>query len=376
MELLSRSSQITMYIPFTSAQNLVERLTTTQHDQPIWLLCISDRHAEEMPSLFTEARNRGVPICGGIFPGLIDGNRRRDEGVIAIPLYGAVKLITGTLKRDHVEWTTPLPDLPQEKTTSALIFLDSQSPAIVPFMDTIYDQYGTSMHYVGAGAGYRDLRNVPAIFSPSGFIRHGGLLILLPLAITVNVRHGWKRVAGPFIASRTDSKVIQELNWETAGTLYRQEVEALAPELKDKPVFPDLGSRFPLSIGKQSAEDVVRDPFMINNADEILLLSDVPENSAIYISEGNKDTLIDAAHQAVAECADTTSVTTCFISDCYSRALMLGDELETELDRASTALKQFTDTKAQGVLALGEICGNGRTNLEFYNKTFVVALIH
>jgi hypothetical protein len=291
-------------------------------------------------------------------------------------LPGDAQLVTGTLGQEEVSWDTPLPALPPDKTSSALMFMDSQSPAIVPFMDAIYDEYGTTIHYAGAGAGYRDFRQAPSIFSENGFIQHGGLLILLPLDLTVNVRHGWKRVAGPFIASRASGKVIHELNWETAGDLYRNEVEALAPELKGKPVFPDLTSRFPLSIGKQNAEDVVRDPFGINDKGEILLLSDVLENSAIYISEGNKDTLIDAAQQAVSDCAGGAEVSACFVSDCYSRALMLGDDLEIELERVNATLNQFTNTPVQGVLAIGEICGNGRTNLESYNKTFVIALIH
>ncbi len=365
-----------MYFPFISAEDLVDKLCAEEAGNTLWLLCISDRHVDELTPLFAAASDKGLRICGGIFPGLIDGTKRRDDGVIAIPLHTKAQLVTGTLEQDRVNWVTPLPTLADDEIHSALLFMDSHSPGVTGFMESIYDQYGTTIHYAGAGAGYRDLRKAPCIFSESGFIKHGGLLILLPQSSTVNVRHGWKRVVGPFIATRTAGKIVQELNWEAAGTLYRREVEALAPELKGKPVFPDLASRFPLSIGKQSAEDVVRDPFAINDADEIVFITDVPENSAIYISEGNKESLIEAAQQAVAECDHTEEVSTCFISDCYSRAVMLGDELATELEMVGKTLKQFTDTPAQGALVMGEVCGNGRTSLEFYNKTFVIALLH
>ncbi len=365
-----------MYIPFTSAANLVEKLCAEQNEDALWLLCVSDQHVDELNSFFPMARSNGLRFCGGVFPGLIDGTQRKDDGVVAIPLDSKAQLVTANLDQDRVRWVTPLPTLPPDEIHSAFLFVDSHSPGVTDFMETIYDQYGTTINYTGAGAGYRDLRHAPCIFAESGFIKHGGLLILLPQSATVNVRHGWKRVAGPFIATRTSGKIIQELNWEAAGSFYRREVEALAPELKGKPVFPDLASRFPLSIGKQAAEDVVRDPFEINAADEIVFFTDVPENSAIYISEGNKETLIEAAQQAVAECRPTEEVNACFISDCYSRALMLGDELATELEMVGKTLKQFTDTPAQGALVMGEVCGNGSTSLEFYNKTFVVALIH
>ena len=365
-----------MYIPFTSPHKLVEELDAKQAENTLWLLCVSDQHADELPAFFEAARSRELRICGGVFPGLIDGSQRRDEGVIAIPLQGDAQLATGSMGQSGVGWYSSPPVLKRGRIHSALLFVDSQSPGITSFMEDIYDQYGATIHYGGAGAGYRDLREASSIFTASGFIPHGCLLILLSQQTTVNVRHGWKRVAGPFVATSTDGKIVKELNWEAAGTLYRGVVESIAPELKGKPVFPDLASRFPLGIGKQAAEDVVRDPFEINEADEIVFLSDVPENSAIYISEGNKDTLIGAARQAVTECSTQRDISICFISECYSRALMLGDELAVELHEIDKILSQYTTTPAQGVLAMGEICGNGRTSLEFYNKTFVITLFH
>ncbi len=365
-----------MYLAYTSAQSLVDELSAAQKPDTLWLLCFSDQHADQLPPFFDAASQQGLRFSGGIFPGLIDNDQRRDDGVIAIPLPPQAQLFTGSLDQSSDTWIAQNRALMADTPASALLFMDSQSPGISGFMEAIYDQFGTRVHFAGAGAGYRDLRQAPSIFCESGFIEHGALLILLPQPSTVNVRHGWKRVAGPFIATRTSGKIIQELNWEAAGSFYRREVEALAPELKGKPVFPDLVSRFPLSIGKQAVEDVVRDPFGINKADEIVCLSDVPENSAIYISEGSKDSLIDAAQQAIAECNNGEPVSNCFISDCYSRALMLDDELTTELNRAGSALKHFTHKPLQGVLALGEICGNGHSTLEFYNKTFLVALLH
>ena len=365
-----------MYLSFTSAREVLHRLCELQEKDTLWLLCVSSQHADELPAFFEAARNEKIRFCGGVFPGLINGNQRENKGIIAIPLPGEAQLACGTLTENGVEWLAPLQIQSDIKMTSALLFVDCHSPGINRFFEDIYDNYSTQVNYAGAGAGYSDLRQAHSIFCDTGFIEHGGIIILLPTRSTVNVQHGWSRVAGPFIATRTKGNIIQELNWVSAGTFYRNQVETIAPELKDRPVFPDLGSRFPLSIGKQSAEDVVRDPIEINNADEIVALSDVPENSAIYISGGNKDTLIEAAQRAVVECDGLTDINSCFISDCYSRALMLGDELETELNVVDIALKQFTDVHAEGVLALGEVCGNSRSKLEFYNKTFVITLTH
>ena len=119
----------------------------------------------------------------------------------------------------------------------------------------------------------------------------------------------------------------------------------------------------------------MRDPIEINDADEIVTLSDVPENSMIYIETGDRESLIEGARQAVSECSGAAHVSTCFVSDCYSRALKLEDALNDELQAAGEALKAITAVPMEGVLALGEVCGNERSTLEFYNKTFVISLL-
>ena len=64
----------------------------------------------------------------------------------------------------------------------------------------------------------------------------------------------------------------------------------------------------------------------------------------------------------------------CFVSDCYSRVLKLGEDFNRELDTARRALR--ADVALEGVQALGEIAANGKQKLEFFNKTFVVGLLH
>jgi hypothetical protein len=255
-----------------------------------------------------------------------------------------------------------------------MILVDCQAPGISKLLEDTFDHFGNHICYAGAGVGFHDLRQAPSVFTGTGFIPHGGLLLYIPSRATVNVRHGWSRVHGPFIATRVRGNVIQELNWEPAGSFFRDQVEALAPALKGRPVFPDLVSGFTLSIGKEGGEDVIRDPISINAADELVVLSDVPENAAMYLSQGDASSLLQAAQQAVAECNPADAVDNCFIVECFSRALMLKDGFPRELEAVTAALQKFTDVPAEGILALGEIASSGRTSLEFYNKTFVVRL--
>ena len=44
------------------------------------------------------------------------------------------------------------------------------------------------------------------------------------------------------------------------------------------------------------------------------------------------------------------------------------------VEKVGEVLKEFSDCTVEGVLALGEVCGNEQSTLSFYNKTFVISL--
>lgn len=228
---------------------------------------------------------------------------------------------------------------------------------------------------MGAGTGFSDLRSSPSLFTMDGWQTHAALLIAMPTSMTAAVRHGWSRVAGPFIATRTSELLIQELNWEPAGSFFRRQVMLQNPLLADRPIFPDINSTYPLCISKEGSEDIMRDPIAISDTDELVLISHVPENSMLYLSHGDHDSLIEAAIQAVSDCGVPEAVVQCFVSDCYSRSLMLGEEFAREIHDVSVALGRVSGVRVEGVQAIGEIAANGTQKLEFFNKTFVIGLL-
>lgn len=365
-----------MYLPLVSNDEVVAELLSAagSGEPPLWLLCVADRHGGEVAGLLAALGRHGVRACGGIFPGLIHGALRKDHGLLAIKLPPGSRVLLADLAADGVRWRDPLPPpLPPGKQSSVII-VDCLAPSITALLEDVYDRYGYLVHHVGAGAGYHDLRREPPLFTTDGMYAQAALLILIPQQASVRVRHGWKRVAGPFVASRTSGNVIQELNWESAGAFYRRQVTGQDASNADRPVFPDLNSRYPLCISKEGCEDVIRDPMQINDADEIVVLSDVRENSVMYLAHADRESLIEAARLAVEDCGTPADVERCFISDCYSRALALGDDFFRELLAVQRVLTRFTRTTPEGVLALGEIAANGERSIEFFNKTFVIAV--
>ena len=365
-----------MYMHFSSPERLAGELLAAADANTLWLLCIADCHGHQVPDLLAACRANALRVCGGLFPGLIDGAATRDSGLIAIALPAASRMALADLKASGVTWRLPPPALAGDASASSTILVDCLAPHITGLLEDIYDRYGNRISHVGAGTGYHDLRPAPSIFTEQGSHRHAALLVITPQPATVQVRHGWKRVMGPFVASRTQGNIIQELNWQPAGSFYRDQVVSHDPSYAGHPIFPDINSAYPFCISKEGGEDVIRDPIRLTAADEIVALSDVTENSVLYLAHGNRQSLIDAARLAVEDCGRPPDVERCFVSDCYSRALMLGNAFAQELAAVSRAVAQFTDSTPEGVLALGEIAANGQQNLELLNKTIVVALTH
>lgn len=93
-----------------------------------------------------------------------------------------------------------------------MLLVDCLAPNISGLLEDIYDRYGNRVRHVGGGAGYHDLRSAPVIFADDTLHPHAALMIVMQHSLTVGVRHGWNRVAGPFAVSRTRGRnVIQEI---------------------------------------------------------------------------------------------------------------------------------------------------------------------
>ena len=363
-----------MYIPFDSPDQVLAALGAAAPPDCLWCLCVADRHAEELPQLLGRLRARDMRAVGGLFPGLITAAVRHDSGIVAFALPAGSHVADAAIGADGVHWRRPLPALEAASWCSATVLVDCIAPSISALLEELFDHCGERLSYVGAGAGYRDLRPAPAIFTEAGLAPESALVVLTAEQTAVAVRHGWRRIEGPYVASRTRGNVIQELNWEPAGSFYRNRVTAQDERYRGRPVFPDLNARYPLSIGKQGGEDVIRDPIRITDDDEIVVLSDVTENAVMYLVTASAESLVEAAGEAVLSCGDGFEASRCFVSDCYSRALLLGDDFERELRVVSEAADR--GVPVEGVLALGEIASDGRQKLELFNKTFAIAVVH
>lgn len=370
-----------MYLKISSSQQLIADLSRVPlGDHSHWMILLADSHQSQLNDIVAALNREGMVFFGAIVPGLIHDRRHCHDGAVVKAVTCIGKPVVALLDEQDQAWpgALPIPTVNPCRKPTLHLLIDCFSPDISGFLSRLFNRFGNSVNYFGGGVGNRNMQSGPVIFTPEGVYRNAALVAVLDTGGKVNVRHGWERLDGPFIASRTDKNVIQELNWEPAMDLYRRILPDELQNVAADELFTRFSPGYPFGIQKEGREDVVRDPIRLTPAGEMVCLSDVPENSVMYLEHANPERLIEAAGRAIDEVtADRKSPASCLVYDCYSRSLLLGEaflrELEVVADRFKSVAPQLA---VEGAIVLGEIASDGEQSLEFYNKTFVVSVTY
>lgn len=361
-------SHIVMYTPTNEITEIIE-LFSKDH---LNLVLVAENTALDLLSLIEEAKKNGIQIAGGIFPGLIHDCDRQDRGLIIQYLDINSKVSVDT-HLTELKSQKKLPEWSQEYH-SALILIDGLSAGISNFLESVYEFYGNKLTYVGAGCGSLSLMQKPCLFTNDGVFFDAAILIMLSRKMTIGVKHGWKRIAGPFIANKTTGNVLHEINWEAAFDVYSQKIAPYAKIPIDKSNFFEIAKGFPFGILREGYEDVVRDPVLTNDEQTLTCVGEVANNTSVNILKGESEDLIRAAEEATLEAIKYSVPRSAFVVDCISRSLFLEDNFVEELKVVNNVLSLKNEKLTlEGVLSLGEISSYGDGYIEFFNKTIVVA---
>ncbi len=340
------------------------------------LICIARHHHAELDVIVDALRSADVRFFGAVFPGLINQGKIAETGAIvqAVPLLAAPAV--ARIDGDEIDWTHPASELSStDLKPTCIILADFACVAITTLMLELFNRHGNEVNYFGAGAGSGVRTPSPVVFSNEGVFTGSAIVAYVNWASEVKLRHGWSRIAGPVVATRTEHNVIKELDWEPAISVYRSLVgDEIAGSLEGKHDDP-AAKRYPFGIAREDMEDVVRDPLVTKDSDDLVVLSDVPENSIIHVLHGNPDDLIAAAGRLGADFKSVDKGISCLIFDCYSRAMLLGDDIVKELQSFQDGFDRGPDDfEIEGVLALGEIASDGNRIPDFHNKTMAAVL--
>lgn len=321
------------------------------------------------------------PVFGGIFPSIIHRAKRHRHGtlVIGFPTTAEVAVIKRLSDRAGVEQQLLASAAQFESSQSLIVLFDGLCPNLEAFVEGLYAIMGLRATVAGGGAGHLDLVPRPCLLTNAGMFEDSALLVGLSGVIDRGMAHGWQRLSGPFLVTRSQGNVLDELNYQSAFEVYRKAVETHSAQRFSDTDFFSIAKTFPIGIESVDGNFLVRDPIK-QAGDALICVGDVPQNATVYLLKGEAGALIASAGEAAqAACAarlrrgNVVAAPIAMVFDCISRELFLGAAFDDELAVIDAALIDCGD--AFGALTLGEIASSNGGVIELMNKSTVVALI-
>lgn len=347
----------------------LEQIIDSLSAETMNLLLIGENNQLDIPALISHCNKNKILIAGGIFPGIIHQNNHSDTDVLIKTFPKATKVKIFKELGESADFDFPKL---QEDQHSALLFIDGLSGKISYFLEKTYSFYWDKIKFIGGGCGSLSLVQQPCIFSNEGFFMDAALMLFLDSDLKAGVKHGWKKISGPFVVSSAEGNVIHELNWRPAFEVYKETLLAHGIDDINPENFFSIAKAFPFGIFKEGTEDIVRDP-IVTDGQSLTCVGEVTINSVVNILNGENSDLIAGAEQAAMDAFQNTAVEDILIVDCISRSLFQADEFSNELDSISRVIKEKkVCIPLEGILSLGEISSYGDGYLEFFNKTIVV----
>ncbi|MEM1218911.1 MAG: FIST C-terminal domain-containing protein [Bacteroidota bacterium] len=367
-----------MYCVQPTIEQVLERvqaLSVAGHE--MLLVYVGEECGIEMDTIVEALQPLNISFAGGTFPGVIAGEAF-SKNAILLQKYRSLAPPQVVEKISEKEYTLPDFSLSIAKSQHppvALTLIDGLTSHIADFLSTLYDYLGNSVHFIGGGAGSLSLQPAPCLFTNEGVFQDAAILCFLDYSIGLGVKHGWKELAGPIVATRTDQNIIYELNWRPALEVYREVVEVDAQATLGEENFFSIAKGYPFGMYREQGENIVRDPISTQVDQSLICVGDIPEHTVLHILKGEQQLLLDSAKQAAQQSVHDRSQAPeqVLLIDCISRTLFLEDEFQKELGAINNTFKALSaEVNLGGVLTLGEISSFGNESLQFYNKTIVV----
>jgi hypothetical protein len=183
---------------------------------------------------------------------------------------------------------------------------------------------------------------------------------------------GWQTFGPIRRVTKSKANVMYELDGKPALELYKK---YLGEKAKDLPVS---GLLFPFALLKDNQDDsgLIRTILGVDEAAQSLIFAgDIPDGGLVRLMHATHDALIDGAKQAAEEVTTGHGIPGeqkgfGVLISCVGRKLVMGDDVEDELDAVREVLGDSTVT---GFYSYGEICPQtGFSECRLHNQTMTI----
>lgn len=319
-----------------------------------------------------------VPVFGGIFPGIFFDGKCMDRGSLLIGFPFAVQVdVYDDLSRAKLFIENPSWQDGEivDFAADLMVFVDAMAKTTEAFINTLYETIGGGSHVIGGGAGSMDFIRRPCLFTRAGLLQDAALVVKLSIPMRCAVDHGWEVLDGPYLVTEAKGTKVKTIDYLPAFQVYRDSIERITGNQFNKNNFFEISKNFPLGIVGINEDIMVRDPIQrIKN--ELVCVGCVPANTMIYILQGRRKFIVEAAFLAGEQSGlklqqlSHKPLGVALVFDCISRSLYLGEDFSDELLALSSGVGE--GKTILGVLSIGEITNIARGTINLLNKSIVV----
>jgi len=347
----------------------------TSDDAPGGIIILACENNQFKPdNLNSFLKSSKTPVFGGIFPGVIFGNKNYEKGTILMSLeeIPEVHVLKNVGKESSTFYESMLAYFTGENAFKTIfVFVDGLSQNNDKVIESLFISFGLEYNFIGAGAGSLSMEPIPCIITNEGLLSDAAVIAGSKLNGGIGIKHGWKSIAGPFRVTGAEKNTLISLDFKPAFEIYKSVVEWHSGKKLTAKNFGSIAQGYPVGISRLGSDKIVRDPVKIDNYNNMVFIGDIPDGSYIHIMSSTPDELIVAAEEA--RNAGTMDFNMekddhfMLLIDCISRVMYLGDRFGEELNAVYSGKGIMA-----GTLSMGEIANNRREYLELYNKTAVV----
>ena len=230
---------------------------------------------------------------------------------------------------------------------------------------------------LAGGAGSIDPEPPPCVFTNSeGIKSSAAVIIFMEGQSNIGARHGFSRIIGPFIATKSDGNRLKEIDWRPAMEVYSEVIGATVNKSVTEESLRTIGAANPFGMLKQGAEDIVRVPLATDDDGALFVVGGIPQNSVIHILDGDADEIVVAASETAEGCAKNLGrqANLKLVFDCVSRRTFLDSNFNSELKAIKDGLDPLGDSPVFGVLSRGEIATTTGGRPNYLNKATVIGV--
>jgi len=363
-----------MLIEFPTPENILLYINkfNTERVYDFLILCGEDAELD-FSSLIGLLNQHEIRFCGGIFPGVIHGKKCYSDKVLILPVqFDSIPYLIEGL--DNGEINIPSLSFPNP-SGSLFILVDGLSNWISKFLFCLYNEIGSEFQVFGSGTGSGTFSRDECIFCKEGFFKDAAIVVLLKNPITQSIKHGWKTIAGPYVATKTSANLLEQINWKPAFEIYKEIVEKEEKTELTEDNYYEHVMHYPFGVFRPEGENLIRDPVALEENQAIRFGAEIPSNSVLYLMKSDVEAMLLAGNDACNDAINRTKQPEfLFVADCISRTWILNERFDVELENIGLNAKS-KDIPVYGVLAMGEISSSIGTLLDYHHKTIVISIL-